>query len=368
MVGDWRLGSYGRRMRGHVRRRIIGADRKGWERYYLNGRITPPRDDVTRLAEYSPVRDLAYVYPGDSSLTTMHFLPRYTYLLDNVVVDPLPGLVYDATGGIIPESSAWPLLQQQLNWPSPRIVGRPPGRLPSDQDAVFLTGGKFSGYYHWLLEDLPVAIASLEIADNPVLLVPEDRCSFVDDVLAILNVPVVELCGPCRIPRLVMTGKVAGIGSPYGVASPHPADVELLRRFFGRFMKPRDPANRLVVSRAGYRRSAENEGEFVRALVAEGFHVVDPAQLSFVDQIQLFSSVTVFTGIHGAAHSNCVWMSPEARVEELLSRTYVAGYFAALSASIGANYVAHIYAGDGWEIESLVLSSAVASAARSAAM
>jgi capsular polysaccharide biosynthesis protein len=227
-----------------------------------------------------------------------------------------------------------------------------------------LTGGKFSGYYHWLLEDLPVAIASLEIADNPVLIVPEDRNSFVDDVLAILGLPVVELRRPCRIPRLVMTGKVAGIGSPYGVASPHPADVEMLRRFFGRFLKPRNPASRLVVSRAGYRRSAENEGEFVEALIANGFRVVDPARMSFIEQIELFSMVSTFTGIHGAAHANCVWMTPESRVEELLSRTYVSGYFAALSACIGAEYRAHIFESGSWDIEPAVLQSAVASASQ----
>lgn len=361
-VKRMRFGVRTRRLRGYLRRRVVGADRMGWERYYLDGRITPPRDDVTRLAQYSPVRDLAYVYPGDTSLTTMNFLPRFTYLLEDVVVDPLTGLVYDSTVGLIPESSVWPLLQQQVSWPRPRVVGVPPRQLAPSQNAVFLTGGKFSGFYHWLLEDLPVALASLEVADDPVILVPEDRCAFVDDVLSILEIPIVELRRPCRIPRLVMTGKVAGIGSPYGVASPHPADVELLRRFFGRFMLPCDPASKLVVSRSGYRRSAANESELIGALTADGFRVVDPAQMSFVEQIEQFSAASVFTGVHGAAHSNCVWMAPGARVEELLSRTYVSGYFAALSACIGVDYRAHIFAGDGWDIDPEVLRSATASA------
>lgn len=361
-VKKMRFGARTRRLRGYLRRRVVGADRKGWERYYLDGRSTPPRDDVIRLSQYSPVRDLAYVYPGDSSITTMHFLPRFTYMLENVVVDPLPGVVYDSTVGIIPESSAWALSHQQMSWPQPRVVGPPPRQLPSSRNAVFLTGGKFSGFYHWLLEDLPVALASLEVADDPVILVPEDRCSYVDDVLGILGIPIVELRRPCRIPRLVMTGKVAGIGSPYGVASPHPADVELLRRFFGRFILPRDPASKLVVSRSGYRRSAANESELIEALTTDGFRVVDPAQMSLVEQIEQFSAASALTGIHGAAHSNCVWMAPGARVEELLSHTYVSGYFAALSACIGADYRAHIFAGDGWDIDPEVLRSATASA------
>ena len=77
--------------------------------------------------------------------------------------------------------------------------------------------------------------------------------------------------------------------------------------------------------------------------------------VAFVEQIEQFSTVTTLTGVHGAAHSNCVWMTPELCVEELLSLTYASGHFAALSASIGAEYRAHIFASGSLDIEPAVL-------------
>jgi hypothetical protein len=355
-------GPIGRRLQGYVRRRVVGANGRDWERQYLDGRTTPPRDDVIRLSQYSELEELTFTFPGDTSPTTMRFLPRYTYLLEDVVLDPFTGLVYDKTSGIIPESSAWSLFQQQLSWPKPRMRSRYLAELSPPQSAVFLPGGKFSGYYHWLLEDLPAALASVAIAKNPVVLVPRLRCGYVDDILDLLDLPVIELSRPHRFRRLVMTGKTAGMGSPYGVASPHPADVRQLRAYFQQFLKPLDPSNKLVVTRAGQRRSAANEGELIAALTSNGYRTIDPAALSLTAQIETVSSAAMFVGLHGAAHANCVWMSPGSGVEELLSHSYVTGYFAALSACVGVDYRAHVYAGKNWEITADSMEAAVRSA------
>lgn len=350
----------GRRLQGHARRTLVGVGSKGWERHYLDGRTTPPRRDVVRLSRYAPARRQEFTYPGDEFPTTLHFLPRFTYLLHDVVVDPLSGNIYDDSIGLIPESSAWPLAQQQMSWPRPFIRGLAARVRTTGRQAVFLPGGLFSGFYHWLLEDLPVVLKSLEIAVDPILVVPSRRASYVNDLLDILQLPLIEIRRPQRISNLVMTGKVAGHGSPFGVASPHPSDVEMLRSYFAGHILPTSAECKLMVSRSGLRRTARNETHLVKELAERGFSLIEPTEYSFIDQIKLFSQASIFIGVHGAAHANCVWMNTGSRVEEIMSKDYVVGYFAILSACIQANYRCYISMADDWNIDDRVMTDVIA--------
>ena len=64
-------------------------------------------------------------------------------------------------------------------------------------------------------------------------------------------------------------------------------------------------------------RKVENEDEVIELLNSYGFKVVDVMNLSFYEQVILFSSCKVLVSIHGAALTNAMFMPQGAKVLEL---------------------------------------------------
>jgi Glycosyltransferase 61 len=101
-----------------------------------------------------------------------------------------------------------------------------------------------------------------------------------------------------------------------------PAIIGWLHDVFGRFFAPVPPHRKIFISRAAqaHARSRRLVNEDVIIGVAEknGFEVVRCEELSFEDQIRLFSQAAVIAGPHGAGFTNMVFAPKCTKIIELL--------------------------------------------------
>ncbi len=64
-------------------------------------------------------------------------------------------------------------------------------------------------------------------------------------------------------------------------------------------------------------RRVENETEVMGVLERYGFRMVEPASLSFSEQVRVFSECRTLVSVHGAGITNCIFMPRSAHVLEL---------------------------------------------------
>jgi capsular polysaccharide biosynthesis protein len=325
---------------GLARRALQAAKRKviyrlGFvsdQKFYLDSGIVRPRTDVERIILYSDAVEIEFVLPVDGSKTRNVYRPRFVYGLSDATIDPVSNLVYDAKGQFIAESSSWLALRQFYSWPQPQL------KLPGSKLAgefIFLPN---NGYYHWLIEDLPVFLKSLAVAPKAKVLIPRGAASYVCEVTRMLDNESIEISSPVRVERLVMTGKTGGMGSPIAGLTPHPADIAILREFFAKHHEPGPGDRKLYLSRVGQKRSPANEAALQVEMEKLGFAGFDGTGMSLVAQITLFSSAKQLIGMHGAALSNIVWAPEGVEVCEMFSSGYMPNCYSALTAIRGGHY------------------------------
>src|SRR4051794_7980411 len=134
--------------------------------FHLDSFMISPREDVDRLGVYSEALDAPCRLPADGSNFTQHYRKRHIYRIERATIDPASGLVYDADGQFIAESSSWLPLRQLWSWPKPRI---PPRTDIFPGEYVFLPG---EGYFHWLMEDLAPFLRALEQCPGAKIITP----------------------------------------------------------------------------------------------------------------------------------------------------------------------------------------------------
>src|SRR5207248_5852362 len=81
------------------------------------------------------------------------------------------------------------------------------------------------------------------------------------------------------------------------------------------------PRRRLYLSRAdaAVRRIA-NQSEISQALCQDGFDIIEPENLSWREQTDLFAGASVIIAPHGAALGNIVFCRPGTRIVEITTR------------------------------------------------
>ena len=302
------------------------------QKFYLDSGMVRPRTDVERIAVYADAVDIEFLLPVDGTKVRNSYRPRFVYGLSGAIIDPIPNLVYDSNGQFIAESSSWLALRQFYSWPQPKI------RVPRSQltgEFIFLPS---NGYYHWLIEDLPVFLKSLAVAPTSKVLLPRNAASYVREVARLINNEIVLFDSPVRVERLVMTGKTAGIGNPLVGLTPHPADVAILREVFAQYRKSGPCDRKLYLSRLGQKRSPANEAALLVEMEKEGFERFDGARMSLAAQITLFSSARQLIGLHGAALSNVVWTPEGSHVCEIFSSGYMPSCYSALTSIRSGHY------------------------------
>jgi len=203
-----------------------------------------------------------------------------------------------------------------------------PRKLPKGI-AVFGSGA--SNWYHWLIEILPAAFLAeglpKDYSDFP-LIVPEECLAVKSyrDSLAVFSggraVITQPIAAPMTVDKLIWIDSVAS--GPMNLASGHwpvPSDYRqhapVLRRYRAAIMDrlgigETSPSRRMFLARDQSRRSY-NQEELLAAATRYGFEPVFPEQLSFREQVELFSSAEFVIGPSGAAFANMLFCQPGTR-------------------------------------------------------
>jgi capsular polysaccharide biosynthesis protein len=296
------------------------------QKFYLDSGMARPRTDVERIMLYCNAVDIEFPLPVDGSKVRNSYRPRFVYGLADATIDPISNLVYDSSGQFIAESSSWLALRQVYDWPRPKMRA-PVSRLPGE--FIFLPN---NGYYHWLIEDLPVFLKSVAVAPKARVILSRTAAPYVREVAELIDNDIVFIDFPVRVERLVMTAKTAGMGSPLAGSTPHPADITTLRDFFVKYRGPGPGNRRLYLSRVGQKRSPVNESALQLDMEKQGFVLFDGTGMSLLSQIALFSSASQLVGMHGAAFANIVWSPVGVDVCEIFSPDYMPSCYSALTA------------------------------------
>lgn len=197
--------------------------------------------------------------------------------------------------------------------------------------AVSLLGHSSTTYAHWITEYLTRFYLLDQIADADDVLVLVDRELHPNhlEALHLVNtrrraIALVPKTAICRVGELLVVAPPASPAFLYreGVL-PRPDDfviareaVDYLRRKTQVLHAPSgDRSSRLYLSRAGLSlRKLHNEAEIENLMVARGFQVVCTEELTFREQVRLFSSARVIVGAAGSGLANMVFAPPGAQV------------------------------------------------------
>lgn len=186
---------------------------------------------------------------------------------------------------------------------------------------LWITDEWSCGYFHWMCDTLSRLMLAKRIVplDQLTLLLPDKsrRFPFIQESLSAFPLADVRVLGrferiACK--TLVLPSQVRTSGHY------HPVLVAELREYLNRHV---ETANRVVNRRIflsrrdANRRRLDNERELDSVLKNHGFDCVAADQLSWKEQIDLFSSTTHLASLHGAGLSNMLAMPPGGKVLEI---------------------------------------------------
>lgn len=101
----------------------------------------------------------------------------------------------------------------------------------------------------------------------------------------------------------------------------------------------RDHSRNIYICRTDTRvRKITNESRLIEILKKKNFIIVAPGQLSFRDQVELFSSARCVVGAHGAGLTNMMHMKPGGKIIEIFGNNYVQGAYMWMSKLMGHEY------------------------------
>ena len=190
---------------------------------------------------------------------------------------------------------------------------------------VFTDRHDLTNYFHWLTGAVRAAMAPedrglLGRLDRLIICLPRERLGFTHDSLCALGLE--KSVSICIAPFDASFDRVL-ITTPVQLSLALPVDVyaRLLRRQLGLDRPARARGRRLLVSRHdATTRRVTNDQELAAALRASGFEIVAPGQLTFGEQVEIFSSAEFVVAPHGAALANLLFCTPGTRVLEFPRR------------------------------------------------
>lgn len=257
---------------------------------------------------------------------------HWTYVIRESFVAPASGAIWLPSGKSVPE----------LFGGADRYSGTQDVRgLSRTRPSEYLSGiwllMPSHTYYHFLLEDIPALLASLDFSNThniPIsgVLVTRDAPHYVTDFLETLEISMRFVKHrKVKIERLIATGL-------QGDARVHPASVTRIRQHFGTKESP--GTKQLYVSRVGFRRAPNWERNLIGALreALPQLQVIEAQHLTHRQQISIFSQAELIIGMHGAGLSNIVFSPKTALVIEVGSENNCGDHFWRLSNLRGQPY------------------------------
>lgn len=236
------------------------------------------------------------------------------------------------------------------------VLARIPATADATIDEAILLGGRCgANYFHFLIEYLTrgrVIEALPHLRDLPLIVTEEmfpQEYEALNLVLPGRTVIRRRYASRLDVRRLhipaLMTDLPDSAEVPFWrLGGLNPESLAWLRQRVLAATSVRPPSGaclqRIYLARSGGR-NIRNGAEIEAIFRAAGFAVVDPARLSFAEQVRLFASASHIAGPMGAAFSNLVFAEPGTHVI-MLSSPFLVRFpiFANLAAFAGCHYTA----------------------------
>lgn len=176
-------------------------------------------------------------------------------------------------------------------------------------------------YYHYLM-DVIVKLGVLEQA--PAIEAPERWYAsvtgppFQRQLLELAGVPLDRVVDAIEHPHV--QADVLVVPEPPAMSEVNPPwAVQWLRHRLLPQVDVTGPRQRIYVTRgpSANNRTVLNDDEVTALLESRGFVMIDPGQMSVVDQVRAFATADVIVATHGAALANLTFASPGATLIEL---------------------------------------------------
>lgn len=177
-------------------------------------------------------------------------------------------------------------------------------------------------YAHWLLDALPRLAVLSEFPPETGILLPPFKPRYQVETMQLLG-----LLDRCRWTEERHLRVEDYYFSPPTsmVVCYNPYAVNFLRSTFLPRVSPASTPKKFFVRRTSYGRNMVNEEEVLQFFAGLGWAIVDPAQMSFTEQIQHFAGAEAICAIHGSGTANMVWCRPGCKFLELFADAYLAG-------------------------------------------
>jgi capsular polysaccharide biosynthesis protein len=233
-----------------------------------------------------------------------NFDSKYIIEVSNVVVNTEANHVYVCGHNrndfyLLKESVSWPTDVLIINAEKPskkirQIIGHVKLGLPN------------SGYFHWLSEDLPNYL--LDDSKNDCLVYKKSK---------LMNYLVLqkqkENILECN--KWVFVKKLSFVTRFGELGYIHPSSVVALEKYSSSIKSKAYSHEKIYVSRTKTRRSIRGENLIEEYLSNRGFAIIYSEELTFEDQIQIFTKAKIIVGLHGAGLANTIWSKDYLLVE-----------------------------------------------------
>lgn len=229
----------------------------------------------------------------------------------------------------------------------PHTLLRRPSRVTCKLErAVLLAGRGATNYFHFLLELLPRTLFARSLdpaaAELPHLVnegMPEQHYQLLRELVPESQWVMVNDAARIAVDRLIVPSLGGMIPDdpriPFERMMIAPYTVRALRQALRR--NDAKPTRKVALRRRSPRRRCVNEPEILETLARRGFEIVDPLDLSFTEQLEMFGNAEVVVTTCGAAQTNVVWMAPNARLVVLWGESVRPSYFSELGRAAGVH-------------------------------
>lgn len=193
-------------------------------------------------------------------------------------------------------------------------------------------------YFHWFTEVLPKLFFLKDAYPKITVLLPQEcNKEFQMETLRRVGVKVIHM----KKDGIFLRRSI--ISSPFSEYSGYFQAIfaqPILSLF--KDVKPKDSLvpRRLYISRKlAPRRKIINEHSILPILTQQGFEVVYPERLSFLESISLYKSASVIVSLHGAALTNMIFLCRQASILELrLEKIVVDKCYFIMANALGIKY------------------------------
>ena len=220
-------------------------------------------------------------------------------------------------------------------WGTGRALVEAPSEIREIEAGLMLFGFQSRQYGHWLLEFVPRMLCFNDPAcpSGFPLCVDDGMPETHRQIIALMDTrdrPIVTLppvatrfrkLGLAPVPAFFPFDTRPGLPIYDAI---WPQDIlaavrdRILARLAAEGVDLRPTGRRILLSRRGFtQRQLVNEAEIVETLRPHGFEVVQPEQLSFAEQVQMYHAADIIVGSASSALINCIFCRPGARVVAL---------------------------------------------------